>query len=168
VGFLTGSAGLAGAGLSTVISALQEATARARISLVAPTFEVPIRETEYRRVIGALIQDKVDALIVNDYSPNFTFRRLIVELIEQARLPAIYPYRAHFELGGLMAYAVSTSDLWGRMGGYIAQILGGANPGEMAIYQGSKFELLLNLKAAKALGITMPATLLARADEVIE
>jgi putative ABC transport system substrate-binding protein len=67
-----------------------------------------------------------------------------------------------------MAYASSTKDLWGRFGGYIDQILRGTHPRQMPIYQGSKLELLLNLKASKALGITFPSSLLARADEVIE
>jgi len=165
VGFLTGT--VPRPGLSTIISALQEAAGKAR-SLVVPLFHDPIQEAEYRRIMGALFEEKVDGLIVADYSPNVTHGRLIVDLIDKARLPAIYPYRAHFEFGGLMAYAVSTTDLWTRMGSYIAQILGGAKPHEMAIYQGSTFELLLNLKTAKALGMAFPSTLLARADEVIE
>ena len=166
VGFLTGAP--RGPDISTHISALEEAARQAHVSLVAPFFEGPIEETEYRRVMDALIQEKVNGLIVHGYSPNVTHGRLIVDLIEKARLPAIYPYRVHFEFGGLMAYAVATADLWTRMGGYIAQILGGAKPGEIAIYQGSKFELLLNSKAAKALALTFPPSLLTRASEVIE
>jgi putative ABC transport system substrate-binding protein len=168
VGFLTGAPAGPPGPYETVMSLLQEALRQAGIPLLKPAFEGPINETEYRRVFGTMAEAHVDGLIVGEYSPNFTYRRLIVDLVEQAHLPAIYPYREHFELGGLMAYAHSTRDLWGRFGGYIDQILKGANPSELAIYQGSKFELLLNLKTAKALGLTIPPTLLARADEVIE
>jgi putative ABC transport system substrate-binding protein len=162
VGFL--NAGPAGPTAST----LQEAARTAGISLLGPLLETPIQAAEYRRVIGEMVRQHAEGLIVGDYSPNVTYRALIVELVEQARLPAIYPYRVHFELGGLMAHASSIADLWGRFGGYIDQILRGAQPRDMPIYQGSKLELLLNLKAAKALGLTPPPSLIARADEVIE
>jgi putative tryptophan/tyrosine transport system substrate-binding protein len=162
VGFLTSPWG------SPQTLALQEAARQARISLLGPGLESPFQETEYRRVLGAMVQEGADGLIVGDYSPNFTYRRIIVDFVEKVRLPTIYPYREHFEIGGLIAYAFSTADLWGHLGGYIGQILGGAKPGEIPIYQGTKLELLLNLKTAMALGLTFPPSLLARADEVIE
>src|SRR5262245_391526 len=148
--------------------ALQGTPRQAGISLLGPGLESPFEETEYRRVIAAMVQEGAEALVVSGYSPNVVHRRLIVDLVEKARLPAIYPYRAHFEVGGLITYASSTAELWGRLGGYIDEILRGAKPGEMPIYVPSRFELLVNLKAAKALGITIPPSLLARADEVIE
>src|SRR5262245_25519659 len=148
--------------------AIQETARQAGISLLGPGLESPFEETEYRRVIAAMVQEGAEALVVSGYSPNVVHRRLIVDLVEKARLPAIYPYRAHFEVGGLITYASSTAELWGRLGGYIDEILRGAKPGEMPIYVPSRFELLVNLKAAKALGITIPQSMLARADEVIE
>jgi putative tryptophan/tyrosine transport system substrate-binding protein len=152
----------------TFAPTLQEAARQAGISLLGPALESPVQETEYRRVLGAMVQQRADGLIVSDQSVNATHRRLIVDLVEKARLPAIYPFREHVEIGGLMAYAHSTAELWRRLAGYIDQILRGAKPGETPIYQASKLELLLNLKAAKALGLTFPPGLLARADEVIE
>ncbi len=148
--------------------AMQEPGRQAGISLLGPALESPVQETEYRRVLGAMSQQRADGLVVGATSVNLTHRRLIVDLVEEARLPTIYPYRAHVEIGGLIAYASPVADLWRRLAGYIDQILKGAKPGEMAIYQQTKFELLLNLKTAKALGLTMPPSLLARADEVIE
>jgi putative ABC transport system substrate-binding protein len=116
-----------------------------------------------------MAQQSVDGLIVGDSSANFTYGRIIVDLVGKARLPTIYPSREHFELGGLIAYASSpAADLWRRLAGYIDQILTGASPGDIAIYQEAKFSLLVNLKAAKALGLIIPPSLLARADEVIE
>jgi len=85
-----------------------------------------------------------------------------------AKLAAIFPYREHFEIGALMAYGPSSVDLYGRLADYIDQILKGAHPGDLPIYLASKFDLLVNLKTAKALGITIPSSLLVRADEVIE
>jgi len=78
-------------------AAVKEAARQAGISLLGPGLESPIQEAEYRRVLGAMVQEHADGLIVDDTSPNFTYRRLIVELVEKARLPTIYPYRAHFE-----------------------------------------------------------------------
>jgi len=76
---------------------VKEAARQAGISLLGPGLESPFQEAEYRRVLGAMVQEHADGLIVDDTSPNFTYRRLIVELVEKARLPTIYPYRAHFE-----------------------------------------------------------------------
>jgi putative ABC transport system substrate-binding protein len=99
---------------------------------------------------------------------NFTRRRLIVELAAQARLPAIYPYRDFAEIGGLMAYSPDLMDQFRRAAGYIDRILKGANPGELPYQLPTKLELVINLKTAKALGLTIPPSVLARADEVIE
>jgi putative ABC transport system substrate-binding protein len=148
--------------------AMQEPARLAGMSLLGPALEPPIQDTEYRRVLSAMVQQRADGLMVGDTSINFTHRQLIVDLVEKARLPAIYPYRAHVEIGGLMSYAPATADLWRRLGGYIDQVLKGEQPGEIPIYLETKFELVINLKTAKALGLTIPRTLLARADEVIE
>src|SRR5262245_38934961 len=96
------------------------------------------------------------------------YRRLIVELAEKDRLPAIYPYREYVEAGGLMAYSVDLVELWTRAAGCVVQILNGASAGDIPIYQAAKYELLINLKAANAIGLTIPPSLLSRADEVIE
>jgi|ERR1039458_3769401 putative ABC transport system substrate-binding protein len=95
-------------------------------------------------------------------------RALIVELAEKYRLPVIYPYRDYVDLGGLMTYAPDLGELAQRLANDVHQILGGAKPGDIPFYQPTKFQLLINLKAAKALGLDLPPTLIARADEVIE
>jgi putative ABC transport system substrate-binding protein len=148
--------------------AMQDATRQLGIALSGPPLDHPIEETEYRRVLGAMAQERVDGLIVSDIADNFTHRRLIVSLAEVAQLPAIYPYRAYFEEGGLMVYGSDLAPLYGWVAKYMDQILKGANAGEIPIYQESRFDLLINLKAAKALGLTVPGSLLVRADELIE
>jgi hypothetical protein len=90
------------------------------------------------------------------------------ELVEKNRLPAIYPSRDYMEVGGLMAYAVDWGELGRRMADDVHQILNGTKPGDIPIYQPTKFEFVINIKAAKALGLTLPPELLASADEVIE
>ena len=106
--------------------------------------------------------------IVGDSSENYSHQRLIVELAGKDRLPAVYPGRGFAEKGGLLSYGVDPTDLYRRAAADIAEILRGANPGDIPFYQAQRFELVINLTTAKALGIAMPATLLAGADEVIE
>ncbi len=124
--------------------------------------------SEYQRVFGEIGQDRPDAIIVSGTAELSPYRRLIVELVEKSRLPAIYPFRLWVEAGGLMAYGTDLAELWRRLADDVHQILNGANPGDIPIYQPTKFEFLINLKAAKELGLTIPPTLLALADEVIE
>jgi putative ABC transport system substrate-binding protein len=103
-------------------------------------------------------------------SPFFssTQRKMIVDSAAEQRLPTIYEAREYIEQGGLVSYATDTLDLYRLAAGYVARILAGANPGDLPIQQPTKFELILNLRTAKALGLFVPPTLLARADEVIE
>jgi putative tryptophan/tyrosine transport system substrate-binding protein len=83
-------------------------------------------------------------------------------------VPAIYPYRMHVDLGGLIAYAVDLREVGRRAAKAIDQILTGMKPGDIPFYQPTKFELIINLKTAKTLGLTIPPSLLAQADEVVE
>ena len=95
-------------------------------------------------------------------------RAVISEAIAEARIPAIHAFVEAVDAGGLMAYSFDLKELIKRMAGNVDTILRGANPGDIPFYQVSKFELSINLKAAKALGLAVPATLLATADKVVE
>jgi putative ABC transport system substrate-binding protein len=95
-------------------------------------------------------------------------RLTIVDLAAELRLPVMYERRDYIEEGGLLAYVPDIADLYRRAAGYVVAILAGANPGDLPVEQPTKFELLINVKTAKALGLEVPLTLLARADEVIE
>ena len=113
-------------------------------------------------------KERVEALMVPPDTVFYTLRRQIAELAATMRLPAIYGYRAHVEEGGLMSYGPDPRDLYRRAAIYVDKILKGAKPAELPIEQPTKIELVINLKTAKALGLVVPPTLLARADEVIE
>jgi putative ABC transport system substrate-binding protein len=95
-------------------------------------------------------------------------RQAIVDLAAELRLPMSYDRRDYIEQGGLLTYAPDHADLYRRAAGYVVAILAGADPGDLPMEQPTKFELMINLKTAKALGLEVPLTLLARADEVIE
>jgi putative tryptophan/tyrosine transport system substrate-binding protein len=101
-------------------------------------------------------------------SANFANRRLIVEFTAKNRLPAIYPHREYAGSGGLIVYGAQAADLFRHAAGYVDKILRGAKPGDLPVEQPTKFELVINLKTAKAIGLTVPPSLLARADAVIE
>jgi putative tryptophan/tyrosine transport system substrate-binding protein len=149
-------------------AAVREAARQFSVTLVAPPIKGVYQEPEYRRVFEVLEQEHAQILLVSDSVENMTQRRLIVELAEKVQLPALYPYREFVDIGGLMAYSVDVLDMFRRAAGYADMILKGKKPGEIPIYQADKFTTVVNVKTAKALGLTIPPTLLARADEVIE
>jgi putative tryptophan/tyrosine transport system substrate-binding protein len=146
---------------------LRDAGGQLGISLV---FMLPQKGTasEIERVFAAMEQQRPDAILVSGEGDLYAHRQLIVELAEKYRLPALCPYRDYVEAGGLMAYTVDLAELLRRMALNVHQILKGAKPGDIPIYQPTKFELMINLKTAKALGLTLPPALLARAAEIIE
>ena len=109
-----------------------------------------------------------DAFIVLSNPLSLAYRTRIGELAAKAGLPTIYLYRAHVDAGGLVSYGPDLPDMFRRCGGYVARILGGTKPADLPIERPARFEMVVNLKTAKAIGITIPETVLVRADEVIE
>jgi putative ABC transport system substrate-binding protein len=111
---------------------------------------------------------RAGALIVLGSSMFFTERRRLVGLAAKHRLPAVYSARDSVDAGGLMAYGPNFADMFRRAATYVDKILKGAKAGDLPVEQPTKFELVVNLKTAKALGLTIPQSLLLRADEVIQ
>ena len=138
------------------------------VTWVGPALNHPIDEAEYRRVFAGLIQDRAEGILVTDEDVHVTNVKLIVELAEKSRLPAIYPFKLFVEAGGLMSYGTDVSALGHSVADIVGQILKGARPSEIPIRQPTKFELVINLKTAKALSLTIPDKLLSVADDVIE
>ena len=146
----------------------------AAIQAVAPAsgvelFPVNVRDTnEIKDAITPFARQANGGLIVVTGGLARRNRELIIALAAQHRLPAIYPLRAFVVQGGLVSYGSDPDDLYRRAAGYVDRILKGERPADLPVQQPTKFELVINLKTAKALGLTVPPSLLARADEVIE
>jgi putative ABC transport system substrate-binding protein len=114
------------------------------------------------------LKDRAQALYVCA-DPIVTTNRIRINTLAQgSRLPTMYTYRDSVEAGGLMSYGANFPDQWRRAAEYVDKILRGAKPGDLPVEQPTKFDLVINLTTAKALGLTIPPTLLARADDVIE
>ena len=137
------------------------------LALQVELFDVRSEE-DLRRAFQAAVQHDVDALLIGTDGLTQQYQRTIVDLAARNRLPASQPSRDFVEIGGLMVYAVNYPDLYFRAASFVDKILRGARPAELPIEQPTKFELAINLKTAKALGLTVPPSLLTRADEVIE
>ena len=120
------------------------------------------------RAFSMMMTDRAEAVVVFPGPLTYIERRRIVDLTTQHRLPAVFWRREFVEVGGLLSYGIDYGDQFRRGAAYVDKILKGAQPGDLPVEQPSKFELVINLKTAKALGIAVPPTLLAQADEVIE
>jgi putative ABC transport system substrate-binding protein len=123
---------------------------------------------EIERAIQEFGPGPSDGLVVLPNPVTISHREVIIELAEKHRLPAVYPYRFYVTSGGLASYGVDVSDLYRRAASYVDRILKGEKPGDLPVQFADKFELIINLKTAKALGLDPPISLLARTDEVIE
>jgi len=122
---------------------------------------------QYAAAFALIKRERPHALFVAQSPITFANRHRIGDFAVTSRLPGSYPFRELVEAGGLMSYGVSIPDLFRRAAGYVDRILKGAKPGDLPVEQPTKFELVVNLKTAKALGLTIPPSILIRADEVI-
>jgi ABC-type uncharacterized transport system substrate-binding protein len=125
-------------------------------------------DDELETAFAAAVGDKVGALFINIDSFLFDRRNQIAALAARHQVPTIHPFREYAAAGGLMSYGASFVDAWRQAGVYAARIVKGAKPADLPVLQPTKFDLVINLKAAKALGLDIPPTVIARADEVIE
>ena len=123
---------------------------------------------EFDGAFAAMVKERVGALLVLSDAIFSSHRTRLADLAARSRLPAAYGVRESVEAGGLMSYGPSFLDLFRRSAAYVDKILKGAKPGDLPVEQPTKIELVINLKTAKALGLTIPQSLLLRADEIIQ
>ena len=150
---------------SASVKDLEGSAARSRLGF--QSFGIRSAE-ELTEAFAAMTRDRVDALVVVNSGLLYGERRNIADLASKHKLPAMYGTAEYVEAGGLLSYATSYPDLYRRAAIYVDRILKGANPGDMPIEQPTTFELVINAKAARALGLAIPPSILAGADPVIE
>ena len=154
-------------GRRTLLSQMVQEAARALgIEALPITFVGRVEELD--RALAQAVQQRADAVLFGAHPFFNVHMERILALAARHRLPAIYEFRSFVEAGGLMCYGTDMKVVFHRVATYVDKILKGAKPGDLPVEQPTKFDLVINLKTAKALGLTIPPTLLARADDVIE
>lgn len=154
---------------ANINAAIPEIANRAGRSIGVDVVSVPLANADgLNAALTAVEKSVAGGMIISDDALLTTLRAQFVAFAAKRRIPAIYGQREYAEAGGLMSYASNIFEVWRRAGVYVQKILKGASPADLAIEQPTRFELLINLKTARALGIKVPQLILLRADEVIE
>jgi len=144
---------------------IEDAARKLGVTLVS----VPVREPgDFDGAFATIVRERARAFLVLTDPLMFSYFARLADLAAKNRLPGIYALREAENVGGLISYAANLVDLYRRAALFVDKILKGAKPGDLPVEQPTTFELVINLKAAKALGLTIPQTLLLRADQVIE
>jgi putative ABC transport system substrate-binding protein len=126
------------------------------------------RRNDLNQAFAEMVRQRVHGIVVAQEPITLGSRRQVVQLAAASRLPAMYALKEFTDVGGLMSYGPNIADQFRRAAVYVDKILRGAKPGDLPVDQAARFELAINVKAAKTLGLTIPPSLLARADQVIE
>ena len=155
-------------GERTMRDMMEETQVAGRTLALQLQFVEARRPDDFEQAFSAMREARAGGLLVFPSSILFEARRSIVAHAAKSRLPAVYPWREAASAGGLMSYSTNFPDMYRRAATYVDKILKGAKPADLPIEQPTKFELVINLKTAKALGLTIPPSLLQRADQVIE
>jgi len=162
------AARIAGLAAGDTAQIIRQETQKAASSLGVKLIVVEVRGAEYERAFATMVAERADALAVVGSAILNTDRRRIIELAARHRLPASYEWREHAEDGGPMAYGANNRDLYRRVATFVDRIFKGANPATLPVEQPTVFELVVNLRTAKALALTIPSSVLRRADHIIE
>src|SRR5262245_9080906 len=155
-------------GLKSDWESLEGRSIRAAASMLGVTLVHAEQTTHYFDAFALITRERPHALFVATNPMNYVNRQTIAEFAVEQQMPGLYPLREFVEAGALISYGVNLGDLFSRAAGYVDKILKGAKPADLPVQQPTKFEMVINLKTAKALGLTIPQSILLRADEVIE
>jgi putative ABC transport system substrate-binding protein len=147
---------------------LRDAAQRRGVTLIPALMDGAFREAQYLETFRTITRSGAQAVLVGPTGEHWANRRLIAELAIRNRLPTMAAWREFVEAGGLMAYGVSTPDNWRRAAGYVDRVLRGAKPGDLPFEQPTRFELVVNLRTATALGLRIPPSMLSRVDEILQ
>ena len=148
--------------------ATRETAQKLGISLISAPVSTPVNEKAFRRTFETITRGQADGIVFSLESESYAYRQLMVELVQRVGIPAVYLFREQVEAGGLMSYSNDAKEAARMFAKQVAEVLRGGKPSETPYVQATRYELVINLKTAKALGLEMPPALLARADEVIE
>jgi putative ABC transport system substrate-binding protein len=146
----------------------REITQTAGIRLTGLGPANPVGDATYRQAFAEIDRDRPDAILVSEATESYQRAGLVVELINQAQIPALYPARDYAEAGGVMTYAIDVEDLFRHLAHQWVAVLQGRPVADIPFYQAHKYDLIVNLKSASAQGLTIPPSLVSDADEVIE
>jgi putative ABC transport system substrate-binding protein len=152
----------------SVSKVMREVAEKMKIPFRLEPLRSPINEAEYRRAFDAMQRDHVDGVVISNEAEHYTNGRLLGRLVREYRIPALSLFDVSVEAGALMCYTEDDKAGARRLAAQIVEILNGGNPAEMPFFQETHYKLIINLKAAKELGLEIPLGLLASADEVIE
>ena len=155
-----------GAGIDLQVKELRPAAQALKLKLEEIETQPDAKDLE--TAFKTAKQKRVDGIMTTSSRPFFAERKRTVELAGKYRLPAIYPQKEYVDEGGLMSYGVDGTDLYRRAAGYVDKILKGAKPADLPVQQATKFEFIVNLKAAKQIGLTIPVRMLEQANQVIK
>ncbi|MBR1302215.1 ABC transporter substrate-binding protein [Bradyrhizobium sp. AUGA SZCCT0042] len=149
-------------------AAVREAAQQAKVAITHVDIGNSFNEATYAAAFASMRNARIDALLVSDEPDHNANAKTLTSLAASARIPTMYPFRDLAVAGGLMTYCIDLLDAFRYAAGQVAEILRGKNPAEIPFYQPTKFQLIINTKAAQQIGLDLPPTLVARADEVIE
>lgn len=147
------------------LQAAERAASELNVAVLAPEVR---QESEFEGIFAGLAREPGIGLIVPPDPFTLSRRAAIIALTQRYRLPSVYAFPPFVTDGGLMSYGIDNKDMYRRSASYVDRVLRGERPGELPVQASNKFELIVNLNAARGLGLTLPAALLSRADEVIE
>jgi putative ABC transport system substrate-binding protein len=168
IGFLARKAVIEGTETPAVVHGFRAGAEGNKVAWIGVPVDPPMKEAEFRRAFDLIAKDRIDGLVIQDSAENLGYKELIVELVNRAKIPAIYPFRDYVSTGALCIHSMDQFELYRNVVNQIDLLLKGTPVQDVPWTRSSNIELVLNMKAAAAIGVQFPTSLLALAKEIIE